>query len=472
MQKLSNRRGEWILERKRLIKDDGSRNVTLAVVGCTLIAAWLCVAQIIGNRIFIALCLGVFLLFTMWSCTKELSLPVLMFFLPWSTVLKLQYGSMTFFTVALILITLFLSIKKHAKFRLLYIAIALMMMITTLIAKQIDGNMFDASYIMFIFLLAFFPLVADKENRYDDFYTLSVFFALGVILAALAAKNLAGFPNISRFIEVEQYQQITRRSGFYGDPNFYSAHISCCIAAMFLLLLHEQKKLHRAIVIISIPLLLYCGFLSASKSFIVVLMITVLIWLVMFMVSKQPKGAKIALVLLTAIGVLIIFSSNSFDELFKVIGIRFSYNSSVSDLTTGRTDLWVKYIKEILADAKIFLIGKGFTNIKFSGKSTHNTIIQSVYQLGIIGTLLLIAWFITLTKSIIEKQEKEKIYFGTVLLLCVGSFTPWIALDILFFDELFLIPVFVCIGVSYFQKQNSMQTDSLNDNHLTKNKLL
>ena len=35
------------------------------------------------------------------------------------------------------------------------------------------------------------------------------------------------------------------------------------------------------------------------------------------------------------------------------------------------------------------------------------------------------------------------------LLMCVGVVLPWMALDILFFDEFFLLPVYAVIGAGY-----------------------
>ena len=33
--------------------------------------------------------------------------------------------------------------------------------------------------------------------------------------------------------------------------------------------------------------------------------------------------------------------------------------------------------------------------------------------------------------------------------MCVGVVLPWMALDILFFDEFFLLPVYAAIGAGY-----------------------
>lgn len=47
-----------------------------------------------------------------------------------------------------------------------------------------------------------------------------------------------------------------------------------------------------------------------------------------------------------------------------------------------------------------------------------------------------------------ESRENKKIG-KYVVLMCVGVALPWMALDILFFDEFFLLPVYAVLGISY-----------------------
>ena len=52
-------------------------------------------------------------------------------------------------------------------------------------------------------------------------------------------------------------------------------------------------------------------------------------------------------------------------------------------------------------------------------------------------------------KNLISSVLSKKIHFLYVLLMCVGIVLPWMALDILFFDELFLLPVYGALAVVY-----------------------
>ena len=46
-----------------------------------------------------------------------------------------------------------------------------------------------------------------------------------------------------------------------------------------------------------------------------------------------------------------------------------------------------------------------------------------------------------------------------VLLLCAGTVLPWFGIDILFFDEFFLLPAFVTSGVMYYSEDIQDETE-------------
>ena len=121
------------------LKNDNKIN-TIFVVGCFVIVAWLCASQIIGNSILILACLACYILFSVWACSKGFSLSVLMFFLPWSPVLKMNIGSVSFFTLALLFTALYLAIVKRVKFNLYHIVCGIILMVLTLLPKMIKDR--------------------------------------------------------------------------------------------------------------------------------------------------------------------------------------------------------------------------------------------------------------------------------------------------------------------------------------------
>ena len=125
----------------------------------------------------------------------------------------------------------------------------------------------------------------------------------------------------------------------------------------------EKKDSHRIILAIVSVFLLYCGLLSASKSFIIITACLFFVW-IPTLLKKQNRGStadKVFIGLLCA--GIIVLSSTAFQELFKIIDTRFSYASSVSELTTGRTDLWQTYINEFIHNPVLVLLGEGLSLI-------------------------------------------------------------------------------------------------------------
>ena len=71
---------------------------------CSMIVLSLCGAQFLGNHLLILLCCGAFLLLMIGAACKETVFPLLLFFLPWATLLKLSPDGKSFYSIALLLV--------------------------------------------------------------------------------------------------------------------------------------------------------------------------------------------------------------------------------------------------------------------------------------------------------------------------------------------------------------------------------
>lgn len=430
-------------------------NRTLCLIFCALIAIWLCVAQIIGNPLLLLPCLGCFLLLVLWSCTQGLVVPVLLFFLPWSALLKYSIDSSSFYTLALLFSAMFFCFRKGVKLRIYFLILALLIMVSTLVAKLVNDYSVDAGYIVFIFLLAFFPVLLSDGLKDVDFYWLTIFFAIGIISAAISAQYLTVYRNISKYIEVDQFHEVTRLSGYYSDPNMYATHISACLSGMLLLLLHEKKVWRIVLLSVGVLTLIYCGFLSASKTFVVLTVATIIVWFFLVLRMRRNGLKKFFLLVVIAAFSVFVLTSTLFQSLLRIYQVRFSFNSSISDITTGRTDLWMMYCDELFSNAKLFLLGQGFTNINLKARASHSTLIQTVYQFGVFGGAAIIAWLIGYCKQILCLCPLRKINIGYALVLCIGALGSWFVLDMMFRDELFLIPLYVFFGIAFFHSETA-----------------
>ena len=321
-------------------------------------------------------------------------------------------------------------------------------MALTLVTKAIQHNPIGNDYLCFLIMLLLFPCVMRRCEGDVSFYRITIFFACGIITAALTAQQIATFPNISQFIKVDSYLTVTRLSGFYGDPNFYSAHIAACLAGTQLLLCHEKSRRRQIVLAILALVLLYCGLLSASKSFVIVTACLFLLW-VPILLEKGTSSSRFRLFVGLLCAGIIIASSSAFHALLQIVDDRFAQASNMSELTTGRTDLWRNYIHEFLNNPITLLSGEGYTSINLNNKASHNTLIQVVYQFGLIGMPLLISWVVISLRNLFTQLNAGHVKWKHALLMCVGVALPWMGIDILQFDEFFLLPVYAVIGIAY-----------------------
>lgn len=421
----------------------------------------LCFAQIRGSTLMILGSLSAFLLLLAWCCAWDYTFPILLFFLPWSPLMRTNPASFSFYTFGMILVCGISLIKRRFVFKQYHIVAGLLLAFLTLLAKLLGGYGLEFSYIAFIMMIVLFPVVKEEMNvRRYDFFQMVIFLSAGIIIAALLAQRYATYGNISRYITVHAYSSITRRAGFYGDPNFYSAQITAAIAGGLYAILKENSKRRIVTLGIFLMLLLYCGFLSGSKSFVLVSLFAFALWAIEMLRMRGKAARKFVFLAAGLIAAVYIATSAIFGGLIDVLITRFSFSTDLSTFTTRRTELWAMYLEEIFGDFKILLLGEGYTNVKVSDRGSHNTILQLVYQLGILGTPVLIAWCMNFFKGV-GKVRYEK---GTVVspwMLYVGTFLPWLALDMLFFDEFFLFQWFVFVALKErIQKDGIMQCNS------------
>ena len=414
---------------------------------CVILAFGLCITQIIGSTILILACLAVFMLFVGWTCAKDVTLPVLLFFLPWSQILKTGPDAFSFFTFALVLICAISVVKKRLWFKRYHLVAGILLLMLTLFSKLLDGSFLAFDYIAFMMLIFLFPVVKEewKAEKYDFFET-EFFFSAGVVMAALCAKQFSVYPNIAKYINIHSYLNIIRMSGFYGDPNFYTAQILAALSGCLIAILKEPNRRRVTAASILAVVLIYCGFLSGSKSFALIATMIVLMWFVELVRMRGKSGRKAVMIIGGVIVALFIATSALFSGLIEVLVTRFSFSKDLSSFTTGRVELWVRYLEEIFNSAKILLLGKGFTNVKVDERAPHNTIIQAVFQFGIIGVIVLIGWCAGFYERIRKGSVPFKKRFLNTFLLIAGVYVPWLALDILFFDEFFLLQWYAFMG--------------------------
>lgn len=417
--------------------------------GCLLACLLLVLAQTVGNGFLLLLVLIGCLLLAALACRQGLAIPVLLFFLPWSPLMKLAPGRISFYTIGLLICCALALAQDGMRLTVRQVVLAASLMTLTLTAKILQTGSITNDYLMFVFMLLLFPCVARSCPRATSFRCATMFFAGGIFSAAILARLVAHYPNISRYIIVESYLTVTRLSGFYGDPNFYSAHVTACLAGVLVLLSRETEKRRQILLAAVSVALLYCGLLSASKTFVLTVACLFLFWLPILLERGNYGSARTRLLFGVLCAVAFVLVSPAFRQVLQIIGARFTEGEGLAGLTTNRTTLWLQYLTAFVHDIPLTLFGAGYTSVNLFRKASHNTLIQAVYQFGILGIPLLLVWMWNMLADMFPESDKPLAGWKYTVLLCVGSFLPWMALDILQYDEFFLLPVYVLLGVAH-----------------------
>lgn len=393
----------------------------------------------------------------------SLFLAILLFYLPWSPVMKFNAEDHSFYTICFVLYFIYFLIVNELEGKISILRIESLILtcsifMYTMIIKLFFGNSFSLGYLVFIFMVILIPTYIKVYHRKISFEICIVFFSLGIVFAGLSSKILMNYSHMLPFIKVSNWETIglTRLSGFYGDANFYSAHILVAVSGLLIIMLNKSFK---NVVLLSILVLtlLYFGLLSVSKMFLVVLLSIIVIWSLVALISKGKITTKISIFIVINLGCLIIATSELFAKQINMYSIRFKMVSDISTLTTGRSDILSDYFTFFKQNPTRLLFGQGYSEV-FNGGITdaaHNTIIQIIYQFGIIGSIILLFWIIhlfnILDKTQIDSVNKRIKINLNIFIFAIACFAPWLTLDILFADELFFITSLFLIGINYIK---------------------
>lgn len=215
---------------------------------------------------------------------------------------------------------------------------------------------------------------------------------------------------------------ILRFHGLWGDPNYYSTLLVVGLA--LLCKLKESGKINSIVFWCMGALMAFFGILTYSKTFFLLFVLLGGIYIIwQFWSKKVFRGVFFT----AAAMVAVLFVLYSEDSPFAVILDRLTSGTSLSDLTTGRSDLFIAYWDVITKDASSFLFGLGL-NAPGLRKDPHNLYLEITYYMGAVGLVLMGAFFVSMLHRI-EKQtpgfRKQNPFakYIVVLLLLMLYFT-------------------------------------------------
>ncbi len=359
-------------------------------------------------------------------------------YLPLSPILKLSPdGAALLSYISLLGIFVFLVKRRIINIDLTYLLVGAGVLALFLFKQLFQSFGITMMYIrllltMMVAAIYFDLRTSEADITPQEMSRANLFLTWGVLLASAVGYFFLKNENFLQYITVDTNyigdEIVSRFSGVNGDPNYYSTLVIFAIASNLFHFIHRPSASH----IVYAVVLTAFGILSLSKMFLLLLAIMVMLFLIGWVRTKGALSARgVASVFLIAAGVLVggYFILNS--ESVQLIFVRMGSSSDLNDLTTGRSDIWLAYAKEIFGSLECFLFGAN-RHLRIVGSFvTHNTFLQIWWKMGLVGMLLIVAWF-----SLMWHRGTRGRIVGMFMML-VGCFGATLALDMLFFDQLF-----------------------------------
>lgn len=338
-----------------------------------------------GITVMPTVCWGIVILFSILQ-KPETIMVMLMAIAPVTQAFQLSGSITTFPIMAAILIVklVFRNRTVDKTFFILFMSLAIINGLSSMVEYR------TIKYII-PFYTYFFMVYMVRNNIFHSkrLYELCmVCFLISVLIVCAGSKLLpvaADFMNNST-------EYTIRNCGF---SNVWDFGQNICISMVILLMALKRKRISYAL---ALPLFMILGyFLIETGLYTALVGITIAVAAYPFLGNENGFTAKGLVVSLVVIVVAILIGY------FIIYPKMFALRSQVSD--NGRFKLWKQYIDIYSSDFRIALFGIGADSISayavFHGiRTTHNAIIEKIFEFGIIGVMLLVAGIFRIFRGI------------------------------------------------------------------------
>lgn len=413
-----------------------------------------------GSNLLVLAAIGFFLMFIAFM-PQEYFLPLMIFYLPWSSLLRIQPESSSFHSYALLLflaMTLFPWLKHQGNFRTPYMALTVLFLAYTLLVKFFNGLSLNPQYIFFMAMMLSVLLYLERYGERWRFPVALLFLTLGNLSACLASVVYQNNQGILRFMDVNQEMIVgVRYSAFYSDPNYFSAQMLVAVAGWLIVMGKTREKKTLIFGLLMIGGLLYYALQAVSKAFLLSGAVVLALWLFFYVFGKKPLLSKVYVLAILGLGVGLLLRSQILEEQIQFYLMRFGKVNDAVSLTTGRLVLWKVYWEYMLEHLEKLAFGIGLSQdqlvILLDSNNAHMTAIQMLYQVGILGVVLLFAWWKRIFQAFWSKGSLAWSDWGNLLVFGAAILIPWFGLDVLYFREFFYFPLMLLALKAYLVEQ-------------------
>lgn len=336
-------------------------------------------------------------LYRLLRYSLNIALLDIVFTMPFVSVYKAPNGDILLVYYVLLFNIIFLIKKKVLIYNsTLIIMFTSFIYFISRIGEKYTTPIFICGGMLFLYLT-----LTNKFNL--KFEKMMKLFCLSTVISSIYALITINIFNIS-------YTNIDlkgRFSGVFIDPNYYS--IFLILSLIGLIDLKSSNKIRNIEFYLEFVSLTFFGALTGSKSFLLLFLLVIL-----FQVAELISKRKFFQIFFWMVSIcfLVIYIEQKNISVFDLVLKRLNSAKNVNELTTGRFNIWVRYIDYIFSDLKVIIFGEGLD--KILNKGTHNIILEIIYNCGIVGLFFLILFF----KSLFSNSKKYYLQHKKISILC------------------------------------------------------
>lgn len=366
-----------------------------------VLLAFLTVLILFGtiNAIFSLFALAVCCLVIITTSDICYTISILAFLMPMASIFKASPTGSSFFTYVCLLFVLVSFFRKKGKISYLDLSIICFAMML-IVVQSLLGEKVDITGTIKLISNLFLLKIASEVDWGESKNKFLLTYVLGIIISSIIASTCTGIFPINSFIRTkvsyEGMASITRFSGLYEDPNYYAVNliISLCI----IIVLYQANKIRIVLsIVLSVFLVGFAG-MTGSKSALLMLIIPLAVFIIMCFHNRKIGLGVISIGI--GSGFILLILSNKI-SIFSNTLLRVSSSNSIGELTTERSSIWGEYLLYFANHFERLFFGNSISAALLNGNAAHNTYIELVYQLGIIGTI----WILWIIVRSIKQQN-------------------------------------------------------------------
>jgi len=378
---------------------------------------------------------GISTIFMLSNAKWSQKIAFLMFMLSFSSIFKFSYEQTSLFMFLKLSVVASFLMRDKGKFEFSFVTLAILFATYAIVVAEIN-NLSYMTDVINILLWIFMGYVMVNVLAAEDLTPVTRSFSNAVIITGILGFFIEQIPTLNMEIKilgvmVEGGYTTSRYAALWTDPNFYSVLL---IAALWFGYIEYNKGRASTVEFaLRSALLTFLGFMTLSKS---CLLLVCVFWLYVILTKNNIKTAhKVFIVFFSFIALSIFITSNTYwlsDMLYRFTGGKKTGTYTASTITTGRIDIWGEYIKAFL-DKLTWIFGEGLRSksIHINGhfKTSHNTLIQMIHYLGVVGSAIYISLILSAYKTTTSKNNRRKKSSSIYIMTLLSLFSTMFFLD-------------------------------------------